>query len=69
MSKPKVTPYGCNNSERHSWYRAPDRVRVIHGKDGKDFAIGTVFIEDTSTKDCQYRKSTPNDPRCKGCLK
>jgi len=60
-----MKPYGCNNSERKPGYYAPNR---IHHADGC-FVVVASWIEDQATTACQYRKETPNDPRCEGCKK
>lgn len=58
--------YGCFNTERVNWFYArnhePSDSWLLPPKDY------FCDVRDTSTTDCQYRKTTP-DPKCEGCTK
>jgi len=56
-------PYGCHSQPRAEGYMVKDGI-VIKGS----IALQMVrYHKDASTRECQYRISTPTDPRCQGC--
>lgn len=60
-----VKPWGCHSKPRKDGYWARS---VFRGHLGTLPPVeGWVWIEDTGSKECQYRKSAPADPRCLGC--
>lgn len=59
-----MKPYGCHSKPRNNAYWSK---QVIY-KEPSVYSPTEewVLIPDTMTKECQYRKTTP-DERCKGC--
>lgn len=60
-----MTPYGCNNTPREDGYMVRDGTIV---KGSIEVQV-MLYHKDTSSRTCQYRLETPNDPRCAGCKK
>lgn len=58
-------PWGCHSKSRKAGYWGRDLI--LNADDGYPPEYGWIWIEDTGTIECQYRKATPDDPRCKGC--
>jgi hypothetical protein len=56
--------YGCHSKPHLDWYWVQD----TWGFTGENQRIAIMRKhEDTSSRECQYRKETPTDPRCEGC--
>jgi len=57
--------WGCHSQPRKDGFY----VRTLQfPHDGKGAPRdGWEWMKDTGSKECQYRKATPNDPRCEGC--
>ncbi len=56
-------PWGCHSQQRAEGYMVKDGI-VIKGS----IALQVMkYHKDTGTRECQYRISTPTDPRCAGC--
>jgi hypothetical protein len=60
-----VILYGCNNTPREDGYMVRDSTLV---KGSIEIQV-MRYHKNTSTRDCQYRRETPADPRCTGCAK
>ena len=60
--------WGCWNTPRRDGYWANEKV-INLGKHPTVRVAEAVWIEDTSSRECQHRKGTPGDPKCEGCLK
>lgn len=59
-----MTPWGCHSKPRQDGYWGTSATVT----DSKGRRIQqAVWIKDTGTKECQYRKDKPIDPRCEGC--
>lgn len=58
-----MTHYGCHSKPRKDGYWAKDQQHV----DGYLPLESYVYIKDKMTQTCNYRQTTPNDPRCEGC--
>ena len=58
--------YGCFNTPRKDWFYV--RLHVDSEALDTDPFDYYVPLVDTSTTECQYRKTTP-DPKCEGCTK
>ncbi len=57
--------WGCHSQPRYSGYWGQSLVPSTNKKSAP--FLDYVWIEDKATKECQYRKETPEDPRCIGC--
>ena len=57
-------PWGCHSKPRKAGYWAKDGTFV---NERLEVIQSAIWIEDTGSKECQYRKSAPADPRCAGC--
>lgn len=58
-----MSVYGCHN-------RAPLRGHCTYGVDWHEgYPLRAVRIEHdhVMSKDCQYTKAHPDDPKCQGC--
>ncbi len=65
-----MKPWGCHNTKRVHGYMVKDGIIVMDDKElGLVAEQKMTYIEDTSTKECQYRKEQPADRRCNGCVK
>jgi hypothetical protein len=58
-----VKPWGCHSKPREDGYMVRDGCI---NKGGVLIQL-TRYHKDTATIECQYRKSSPTDPRCHGC--
>lgn len=64
-----MTPYACHSKPRKDGYWAGDGLAIVESNcEGINLVWWGLakWIPDTMTKECQYRKTTP-DERCKGC--
>ena len=59
-----VNPYSCHSKPRKAGYWA--QSMHVGNEDCPPF-LDHVWIADTMSQDCQYRKDVTNDPRCEGC--
>lgn len=59
-----MTPYACHSKPRKDGYWAQHLWPSFDKRDLPEREY--VWVDDVMTKECQYRKSTP-DPRCEGC--
>ena len=66
--------WGCWNTPRKDGYWV--RNGTVPVQDDVGFGPQTVveaqllrWHEDTGSRECQHRKSTPSDPKCVGCHK
>lgn len=64
-----VTPqYACHNSKRAGGYWVKDGTYVEYGPIGDARQVWAMrWHTDTMSRECQYRKGVPADPRCEGC--
>lgn len=58
-------PYGCHNRQSKDGYWVNGGTNVTDNNTRR--TQWPVWIKDRGTPDCQYRKATPDDPRCVGC--
>jgi hypothetical protein len=64
----QVKPYGCHSKPRINGYWVKNGYRLsMTGLRDAILVQKTKFIDDTMTQTCNYRQTTPNDPRCEGC--
>jgi hypothetical protein len=58
-----VTLWGCHSKPRADGYWVQDGT-IVKG----NLQLQLMrWHTDTSSRECQYRKATPDDPRCVGC--
>lgn len=60
-----VKNWGCHSQPRNDGYWG----KTMYFSPVKNYPPQSdyIWIKDTATKECQYRKETPDDPRCIEC--